>query len=201
MSTSYAVESDKTAADLIQRMRGETLIEHEKLDQCVMAANPFASRENFGKFLCMQYCLHRDIEPLLQRADLAALFPGLASRSRLAAVEQDLADLGLALPTEPAPLRWEAPLDRIEAVGWLFTAEGSRLGGASLFRRAAALGLNESFGARHLAVPAAGPAEGWRAFCMQVHALNLDAAQQEQALVGSRAAFQHVYNLALHFMR
>lgn len=89
---------------------------HERVDNAVMAAAPFASREHYARFLRFQSRLHRRVEALYADPDLHPLRPDLAGLSRLAEVERDFADLGLALPDadEAAP---RLPLP--EALGWL----------------------------------------------------------------------------------
>jgi heme oxygenase len=53
-------------------------------------------------------------------------------------------------------------------------AEGLNLDAASLSRRAAALGLDGSFGARHLAVYPDGRKPSWKAFIEAVNWLDRD---------------------------
>ena len=186
--------------DLIGRMRTATLLAHEKLDDLIMASVPFANRENYACLLTMQYCLQRDFEPLYHDATLKAQLPDLESRSRFALVKMDMADLDLALPPvgeEPLAL----PLSDLAAsVGWLFVLEGSRLGAASLFRRAVALSLSEQFGARHLAGPPEGPAAAWRVFVQTVSALPLSEEDRNRATAGAIAAFEHAIGLTQQYI-
>jgi hypothetical protein len=98
----------------------------------------------------MQWGFHQTVAPLYADPALQALLPGLATRARLALVEQDMADLGLPLPAAaaPHPVAGEAT-----ALGWLYVAEGSSLGAAVLRKLVARIGLSDTFGARHLALP------------------------------------------------
>ncbi len=188
------------AIDIISQMRTATLPAHEKLDNLIMASDPFSDRESYSRLLIMQYCLQRDLEPLYHDASLKELLPDLESRSRLHLVEQDMADLGLTLPQseEDTPA---LPLpDLASNVGWLFVLEGSRLGAASLFRRASAFGLSDCFGARHLAGPAEGPGTAWRIFAQTISTQPFNDEEKARATVGALAAFDHAAALTRQYV-
>lgn len=146
----------------------------------------FASRETFARFVRAQYRFLSDLEPVLESRALIEWLPDLPQRSRAAACLQDLADLGATTRAgEPAP-RLVRPG---EAWGWLYVSEGSTLGAALLLQQARALGLSETFGARHLAPHPLGRAAAWREFQAALDAANASPAQTEQAIAGARAAF------------
>lgn len=173
-----------------KRMKTATREAHQKIDDRIMAAAPFASRENYGKFVRLQYRVHHAVDPLFRSAPLADLLPDLANRNRLALVRHDAADLGLALPElTHAP---EAPQDIAGALGWLYVVEGSNLGAAFLLKAAAALGLHEDFGARHLAGHPSGRGLHWRTFTAALDAVPLSDAQEERAIANAEAAFRMV---------
>lgn len=175
------------------RLRQATRDVHAALDAALMARESFASREGYAQFLAMQLAFHRAVAPLHADLALQALLPGLAARARLALVEQDMGDLGLALPApDPLPAISGMP----PALGWLYVAEGSNLGAAVLRKLVARIGLSDTFGARHLAPAAGGPAAQWRAFTEALDAIPLDAAQEASAVAGARDAFAHVARLA-----
>lgn len=146
-----------------QRLNLLTNEPHQRLESLVKSKEPFASRDNFARFVAAQYLFQHDLEPLYRNEALARLFPGLASRARDDAARADLADLGHPVPEGDQSVR-EADLSLAEALGWLFVSEGSKLGAAFLFKKAAALELDENFGARHLAEPEGGRAQGWKSF-------------------------------------
>jgi len=182
------------AETLAKRLKAGTTQTHERLDKSIMAGRPFEDRERYGRFLEVQQRFHRDIDGLYQRPELAQRLPDLEGRRRLAAIEADRADLGLAaledLPP-PAFTADEQP-DLATALGWLYVAEGSNLGAAFLFKAAAKLGLGETFGARHLAGHPDGRAAHWRQFTAALDAANLDAAAEARAIAGAKAAFSQV---------
>ena len=128
-----------------QRLNLLTNEPHQRLESLVKSKEPFASRDNFARFVAAQYLFQHDLEPLYRNEALARLFPGLASRARDDAARADLADLGHPVPEGDQSVR-EADLSLAEALGWLFVSEGSKLGAAFLFKKAAALELDENFG-------------------------------------------------------
>ncbi|MBP2549214.1 heme oxygenase [Neorhizobium galegae] len=181
-----------------KRLKAATHSAHERLDQRIMRANPFADRESYGRFLILQYRFHRDLDALFSNADLDALLPDLAGRNRLAFVGQDLADLGLAVPdaSEPPIFAAGQSIDLAEALGWLYVIEGSNLGAAFLLKYAAKLGLDENFGARHLAGSPTGRGLHWRTFTAALDGIDLSGEAEQRAIAGAEAAFRRVHALA-----
>ncbi|MFT3763273.1 MAG: biliverdin-producing heme oxygenase [Pseudoxanthomonas sp.] len=179
-----------------QRLKAATRSVHDALDKRIMAADIFASRGNFARFLRVQYRFHRDVDPLYASAQLEALLPELCERRRLPKIADDLGDLG-QLPPPPAPCRLDGDTPLPSALGWLYVAEGSNLGGAILFKLAGEkLGLGRDFGARHLAAHPDGAARHWRGFTAALDALALSPAQEDEVVRGAEAAFRAVRGYA-----
>ncbi|MCP3370682.1 biliverdin-producing heme oxygenase [Bradyrhizobium cajani] len=183
-------------ASRARRLKAATSGQHDGLDEQIMAQNPFANRERYGRFVTVQREFHRDIDGLYLSHALGRLLPGLSSRRRLGLIEQDLSDLGIV----PASLRDRPEFDGKgadvpTAIGWLYVAEGSNLGAAFLLKAAGRLGLSESFGARHLAAAPEGRAAHWRTFTMALDAVDLSDPEEERAVAGARAAFSRVQEL------
>ncbi|RWR06846.1 biliverdin-producing heme oxygenase [Paenirhodobacter populi] len=176
-----------------EALRAATHDAHERLDRTIMAAKPFDSVENYGRFAAMQYSLHHHTAPLYARADLADHIADLPALSRFSAVTQDLADLGVALPHPGAPVG-DLPLP--EALGWLYVIEGSNLGAAFLLKAAQKLGLSEDHGARHLAGAPEGRAAHWRTFKAGLDAAPLAPEDEARVIAGAVAAFDHARGLA-----
>lgn len=182
----------------VKRLRAATTQTHGSLDGFIMKAEPFASRENFARFVRTQYRFHRDLDALFFDERLDALLPDLAGRRRLAMIEQDLEDLGADVPQELDAPRF-AHGDRpslAEALGWLYVVEGSNLGAAFLLKDAAKLGLNEDFGARHLAGAPEGRGLHWRTFTAALDAVPLTEEEEALAVAGAEAAFRAVQDYA-----
>jgi len=159
--------------------------DHDSVDQLVMAARPFESRERYGRFLQVQHRFHGSLLALYQDRQLNVQLPGLMALSRFAAVEADLRDLGWPLPPHPQPV-CASPA---QALGWLYCSEGSNLGAAFLFKFTQRLGLDGNLGASHLAAHPDGRALHWREFVAKVDGLLLDEWQEAEAVAGAIAAF------------
>ncbi len=188
------IELERNAdATRIQRLKAMTDATHRQLDQRIMAAEPFASRERYALFLAVQHRFHADVAPLYADARLNALLPDLASRCRLAALRKDIADLQGAEAEALEPRNGTLSVDA--ALGWVYVAEGSNLGAAFLLKEAAKLGLSEDFGARHLAGHPEGRGLHWRMFVTAFNGLTLGEAEETEAAEGARSAFRRVHGL------
>ena len=172
------------------RLKQATTATHRHLDARIMRADPFSSRERYARFVQMQYRFHHDMDRLHARH--GALLGELAPRGQLALLAADLDDLERP---HPAPANAEAlPLDdAVAALGWLYVAEGSRLGAAILFKLAAKLGLDAGFGARHLAAHPDGRAGHWRDFTAAMDRLALEQAEEARMIDGACRAFAQVH--------
>lgn len=92
-----------------KRLKAASSSDHDNVDELVMAARPFESRERYGHFLQVQHRFHGSLLAVYQDEQLNRWLPGLVELSRFAAVEQDLLDLGLPLPTSPQPVSAARP--------------------------------------------------------------------------------------------
>ncbi len=181
----------------VKRLKAATRDAHGDLDAFIMSAKPFESGENFGKFVETQYLFHRDLDAFFSNETLDGLLPDLKGRRRLSMIEQDLADLGLAIPeTGAARFTDETPFDLPQAMGWLYVVEGSNLGAAFLLKDAAKLGLTEEFGARHLAGAPEGRGLHWRTFTAALDDISLTVEEEERVIAGAEAAFRAVHAYA-----
>ena len=186
-----------TRAEALREATGAT---HKTLDQAIMAARPFDNVQNYGRFLKVQQAFHRDVAPLYRRADLSGLIADLDQRSRLDAITQDAADLGVELSQDSATAATDK-LDMSEALGWLYVVEGSNLGAAFLFKAAGKLGLSQDHGARHLAEAPEGRAVQWRAFKQGLDAAEFGPDEEARVIDGANAAFARVQALVGQHMQ
>lgn len=175
-----------------QRLKAATHGTHERLDQRIMRGEPFASLDNYRRFLRVQYRFHRDLAVLYSLPVLQGLLPDLLERQRLQELQQDLIDLDEALPADDN-VALSSDIDPATALGWLYVVEGSNLGAAILFKLAAKIGLDANHGARHLAGHPDGRARHWRRFTEAVDGNALDAEQEQRMVAGATAAFQRVH--------
>jgi heme oxygenase len=183
------------------RLKGATEGVHDRLDKRIMVANPFASRDRYGLFAKVQHAFHREIDSLYERPDLKTLFKDLDARRRLPLIAQDLTDLGIASPANDEAAPEDTPaMDLPTAVGWLYVAEGSNLGAAFLLKAAAKLGLNEDFGARHLAAAPEGRGLAWRNFTSALDQIPFSPADEAAVDAGATAAFARIKTLVEEIM-
>jgi heme oxygenase (biliverdin-IX-beta and delta-forming) len=175
----------------VKRLRDATHAAHQRLDTFITTADPFASRANYVRFVSMQYRFHRDLDPLFSDERLDALLPDLFGRRRLALIEQDLDDLGVAAPRIELPPRFEsaAEVTLPEALGWLYVVEGSNLGAAFLLKDAARLGFDATFGARHLAGAPEGRGLHWKTFTVALDAIELSDSHEQVVIKAASEAF------------
>ena len=178
-----------------KRLKEATRATHDRLDKTIMAHKPFESRERYGLFVKVQHQFHREIDALYANPALDKLLPDLAGRRRLHLIEQDLADLGLAIPeSETSPVfASNADADLPTALGWLYVAEGSNLGAAFLIKEAKKLGLSETLGARHLAAAPEGRGLHWKTFTAALDNVRLTGPEEERVMTGGQVAFTRVH--------
>ena len=171
-----------------QRLNQLTHAPHEKLDALVKSHAPFETRASFSRFLQAQYLFQAELQALYNDTRLIAIIADLPARCRVEQARMDLADLGVEVPAAVRGALLDASV--AQALGWIFVSEGSKLGAAFLIKRASALGLSETFGARHLGEPAGGRAEGWKTFIRILDGLAFDAEQEAQVQLAAVAAFE-----------
>ncbi|WP_455923422.1 biliverdin-producing heme oxygenase [Pseudomonas putida] len=174
-----------------QRLNQITHAPHARLDAQVKAQAPFDSRASFARFVLAQYQFQAQLAALYNDPALIALLPDLPARCRAEQARADLADLDTAVPAvQPLP-----PLGQARALGWLFVSEGSKLGAAFLIKRAEAMGLAASFGARHLGEPEGGRAEGWKRFVRTLDSMPLSHTEEAELDRGALDAFERFADL------
>ncbi|WP_122435834.1 biliverdin-producing heme oxygenase [Pseudomonas viridiflava] len=179
-----------------QRLNHITHAPHEQLDKAVKAHAPFETLGSYARFVVAQYLFQVELQGLYNDPALQAIIADLPERCRAAQARDDLADLGLETPSPVAGALHQPSL--AQALGWLFVSEGSKLGAAFLIKRAVALNLSDSFGARHLGEPAGGRAAGWKTFVKILDELPLTAEQEAELDQGAVAAFERFNVLLQH---
>jgi heme oxygenase len=160
---------------------------HSTLDALVKAHAPFETQASFARFVLAQYLFQSELVALYNDAALTAIIPDLPARCRAEAAKADLADLHTDVPA-PVAGAVKNPT-QAEALGWLFVSEGSKLGAAFLIKRAAGLGLSDTFGARHLGEPAGGRAQGWKSFIRTLDGMTLTEQEEAEMDKGALNAF------------
>lgn len=159
---------------------------HDSVDALVLSMHPFASVENYSKFLQAQDIFQKTLKPIYDDLDWNYKIEGLSQLSRLKQISKDMQDLNV----NPVSMVEEQPNPSgFEAIGWLYCSEGSNLGAAILCKEAQKLNLSDSYGARHLAAHEEGRMRHWRKFKEQLDGLELTSEQRQQALQGAEDAF------------
>lgn len=177
-----------------KRLNQITHAPHEQLDKAVKAYAPFETLANYARFVVAQYCFQTELKALYCDRRLKEIFTDLPQRCRADEAKADLHDLDTALP-EPVSGALVNPT-KAQALGWLFVSEGSKLGAAFLIKRAVALNLSETFGARHLGEPAGGRAQGWKDFVQILDSLQLSSQEEAEVEQGAIDAFER-FNVLL----
>lgn len=163
---------------------------HERLDQRIMACQPFANRDNYARYLQAQYLFLRDMEALYDNARLAGILSDLDERRRYDLIADDLAELGQPLPAAGEARRDGAHFDLATALGWLYVVEGSKLGAAILLKLTEKLGLSAECGARHLAAHPDGRARHWREFTAVLDGQAFSEEDEARVAAGARQGFE-----------
>lgn len=122
-----------------------------------------------------------------QAIDAAAGAAGDPSqrRRRLALLEADLAFLGAA--PAPPPL-WHAPREDGAALGCLYVAQGSAIGGRLIWRQISYLFGDAPEGRRFFA-GAGGEGAAWRALLADIEREGRDSARRSAMIAGAASAF------------
>lgn len=170
-----------------QYLKANSRATHDSVDNLVMSVKPFDSQENYIKFLQLQSVFHKIVDDIYKDPALNQKINGLAELARYDTVLLDLQDLNAQPKTMSTPLPQPVGM---EAIGWLYCAEGSNVGAAFLYKDAQNnLGFSAEYGARHLAPHADGRGKHWREFVEQLNALGIDGEDKETALRGALNAF------------
>ena len=182
------------AESLSVLLKLQTTSVHESLDKRIIRAQPFSSTEGYCQFLKMQYSFHYLVAPLFRSKAVQAFLPDISSGCRLTEVARDCLTMGIDQSEldDLAALHAELIISPQQAIGWLYTIEGSNIGAAFLFKMAKKVGINEHNGASHLAGHMDGRAKHWMAFKAKLDNSALDEAEQQDACKGAQDAFTFV---------
>lgn len=165
-------------------LRDRTRDKHEKLDAAVGAFENVAEYRRYVAFLSrFRFAMDRVMHNVVWPGDWSWRPIDVSGSIAL-----DAADLGLQLTaskTSMLPFGSESAL-----LGALYVLEGSTLGARVLKSRAAALGMTDRFGARHLALMTR-DGSGWQSFLRQ-----LDDVERFDIECAAQAA-NAVFDLAL----
>lgn len=166
-------------------LRQHTAEAHARLDAAVGA---FDTLEDYGRYLRSLLNFRAPVEAALEGIPLPG---GFHSRGIADAIRADMHDLGIDTDEGAGQPILLPQLDNASSqLGALYVLEGSSLGARLLYKRAQALGLSETFGARHLAIQS-GDRDSWPRFLAL-----LEKHPQEAADAAARASIA-TFELAL----
>lgn len=169
---------------LRQALQRETSDLHRMLDELAEQRGFFKTRSAYGAWLHATTSFHREVA----RALKAGGFDDMVDEDRVALLLEDLSDLGE--PPGPALAGGRMAIDSMaELLGVTYVVEGAALGSRVLYKRAQALGLSSTFGARFLAAEAA-DLEAWRETLVRLEAADLAEADRIRAIGAGRMAFE-----------
>lgn len=163
------------------QLRTATRSGHQAVDDLI---GSWSSVENYRFYLAGQRRFRAGVEAL----DIGASGLSWSFEPLEPALSADCADLGLTDPALSAPpdgLPLRQPHEPSEALGLCYVVEGAGLGARLLHARAAELGLDEGFAARHLAIQAR--SQRWRSFLDLIE--DADAFDLGRAVASAEATF------------
>lgn len=176
---------------LTEALKEHSHATHDSVDHLVMSMQPFASLNNYRKFLQAQYAFHQAVNPIYHNESFNKRIDGLKQLARLERVKSDMSDL------QVKPFAGELPKPSFsddEAIGWLYCIEGSNVGAAILYKEAGKIELSDTHGASHLAAHSDGRMPHWRAIKSKLDALET-ADNKDAALKGADDAFAYFKQL------
>jgi heme oxygenase len=168
------------------RLRARVEALHARLDQLI-EASCFGETLNLRRLLAIHHTTLGTIVPALECAGAAHLFPGWEGRSRLSALEADMAGLG----ADPPP-RIDAEVSfRTEQEVWgaLYAIEGSRLGNRVLLQRVMERGDGLERRATRFLAHCPEDGAGWLCLVARLEALNYGGAEFEGIVRGAERVF------------
>ena len=176
-------------ADRRSRLRSATENAHRRLDEAVDDAGYFLDRPSYAAYLQATLRARQPLELALNECRAEKLFDLWPDRTIAPALRTDIQDV-----TEAATLIQsysivpDQAFSPAKAIGPLYVLEGSALGARHLARRAHAIGMSATFGARHFAQQTAIP-KTWSAFLRILEAVSFDASEEDECVAASKAAF------------
>lgn len=175
-----------TASPALSALRRATAAVHSTLEDEAHIETRLADVETRPQMVGAFYSFHAALEAGAH-PPISALARSFAPRPRAAILAVDLAELGQAV--ERPALRLEPPSSTGVALGWVYVAEGSMLGGRIIRRRLAAAG-SDLRGLAFLDPYGDQTGERWRAFLTLLEQTCAEGtATIEQVVQGGMEAF------------
>ena len=183
---------DKSQISLSNELKQHSKTTHDSVDELVMSKQPFASVDNYAKFLQAQHEFHETLRDCYSDQQLNEAIHGLSQLTRADRVLEDMN----VLKVTPAQIDITRPQPTgATRIGWLYCAEGSNVGAAILYKEAGKIDLNDENGTLHLAAHPDGRMRHWKEFKTKLDALKLSETEKQQAKQGADEAFGYFKQL------
>ena len=175
--------------DRRSRLREATEGVHRKLDGIIDDAGYFVDRRSYADYLTATLHARQPLEAALNECKAERLFNMWPDRIISPALSMDIKDVAeQILVVDKNTIVFGKVFSAAQAVGTLYVLEGSALGARHLAPRAHAIGMNDTFGARHFARQLATP-KSWLAFLQVLEAASFDSSQEKECVEASIATF------------
>ncbi|MEM9310293.1 MAG: biliverdin-producing heme oxygenase [Pseudomonadota bacterium] len=183
----------KPTDNLRHTLRGATASAHDLLDGTMRAAAGWASRDDYARFLSLQYAARLPVETWLADNAPADLNPP----AQASLIAQDLVELGEPVPASASPFDLPVPaveaaeVTRAEALGAAWVLAGSSLGNRAILaevRRAAEQNAQPLWPTRFLSDAAM--LDFWKGLRTQLEG-SADIEDVERATCAAAAVFEH----------
>ena len=183
---------DKSQTSFSDELKQHSKTTHDSVDELVMSKQPFASVDNYAKFLQAQHEFHETLRDCYSDKQLNEAMHGLDELTRADRVLEDMQ----VLDVKPAQIDITRPQPTGAArIGWLYCAEGSNVGAAILYKESGKIDLNDENGALHLAAHPDGRMRHWKEFKTKLDGLKLTETEKQQAKQGADEAFGYFKQL------
>lgn len=192
LRTGHASTSAKDHAGMRSRLRVRTAALHARLDR-IIEASCLGEPLDLRRLLTIHHAALAAIVPALEDAGAARLFPGWEGRSRLLALETDIAELRTD-PPRCLSIKVLFPSEQ-EVWGALYAVEGSRLGNQVPLRRMAEHNSGLERRATRFLAHRAEEDVAWPRLVVQLEALDYRDEDFEAATRGAERVFD-VYLVA-----
>lgn len=127
-------------------LRAGTAQAHRDIEQVL---GTIETREQYARYLTGMYRFRAPLEMALRSAVFPEFFNTWRPLYVAPLMRQDMTDLHLAIPENATA--YHLPEDEAGLLGLLYVVEGSSMGARLIYKSLSGAGIDEDFGARHLA--------------------------------------------------
>jgi len=195
------LNTEPTARDLFfKALKTKTAPQHDALEQTPLAMCIVREDLQLSQYISYLKTMYAFVKPFERNyyPVLTSVFPNIKERSRIAALESDLLQLGLSTEELAAIelLQFQADIALPEAVGAMYVLEGSTLGGRVILKNVdKTLGLDAANGAQYFHGYGAETGPKWKEFLDNLWTFAAGSDEQEQIFKGAQRTFSALHGL------